>query len=443
MICDLITKAICQTSSETDAVDKYVAGEEMSLEERFVLAVAFSGPRIADFLDDENQEKAMEIHDTLAECILNLSMFGGVGLHMKEEMVQERPGSATYRKSATMFRVRKTNITVSRQPLLKNESLLSKNMPTSQLTRPGTGDSINNIRLKPFPKTSSMMTTPGTTNLHKPPSPFTIPFTARQDLQKHTGTDSTLILASLVRRFTSSIHQTLADPVIRSIDADDAYSLASTICVAVNRVKGGLSSSDVQIVVDRCALAKLADVNVMLRMQSDVNVIDVLAYAVSAKRYGNLQDLVIDAKDLESLKGLVKSANEVHQTTEKITVIDLVASIIAFRKILQVCTSTKILDLSNIVLKKDKGKKVCLWLAKSVSAWGKSLSQFCNQNSQPDSIFKHIQVNFDPYVAKMKHFLSFLKLASAITTVPQNAVLNLNYYLLENQDAFSHLINSK
>ena len=124
MICDLITKAICEQSCDADAVDKYVAGLDMRLDERFVLMVVFAGGRIAEFLDEDAQEKAMEIHDVFAECILRVEMFGGGGAKVKEEGMLGRPDSAAHRKSATLFRVRKSNITVARQPLLKNESLV-------------------------------------------------------------------------------------------------------------------------------------------------------------------------------------------------------------------------------------------------------------------------------------------------------------------------------
>lgn len=437
MICERIANAFCDESSEDAVIDKYVAGEDLTAQDRLVLIVAFSGKRIVGFLDEEAQEKAMEVHDAFGEIIIGLAMFRGA------EKVSETDEMGV-KKSATMFRVRKSNITVARQHVaLKNESsVMSKQMSVSQLTRPGTGESTASIRVKTIPKLDPILTVPGNLDLQKSGSQFAIPFTAKQDLKKKTGKDAHFIITSLAKKFSGATHTKLAQPFLQAIQENKISGLDSRLSTSISDIRTGLSGEDVESVIHQGATLKLPEALNLLSLQNSVLSLDESRVTQSLKRYTNLDMLIKQSNDLDTLKGPVKLANEIHLKDGKTDVIDVIVSIIVFKTIVRVAIATKFLDLSAIVQRIDQGKKICMWLAKSISSWGKCLSAFILDNSKPDSLYKELQPELDTSVAKMKHFLAFLKFAMSLSSLPSRAIWNLDYFLIENREAFQILTNT-
>lgn len=443
MIGQLITNAVCGTAEDDAVLDKYVAGLPLTKKDRFILAIVFAGEKIASFLSEDDQEKAMDIHDCLAECILESQMFGqpiSLAKAEREDQVQE----ADSKRSSQLFRVRKTHISVTRPSTLQNDSNVSKQLSSSQLTRPGTGESSTTLKLKPLPIMTSLPKCPQKFEITNPqPSLFSIPFNAKQDLSKKLGNERCLVLASLSKRFTTAIQQRLGQPILTSLATKSCLEMASKIAESFTVVREDIKTSTFDQILKetlQLGLAEGAVLNNLVREVVGVNLNQVMA---SALKYENLNNEINAAEDFNSLKLPVKRVNDAFLDKTDLTIIDMVHAMLVFDKTITVAKSAKFLHLALLVKKKEQGKKICLWLCKSVTLWGKALSQFTEELCKPEMLYASISNETTSRIAAMKHLAAYLKAAASLEEMPTSAIPGMDYFLLSNKQAWSMVADRK
>lgn len=433
MIGARVLDGILAPNDEDAVLDKYVDGFTLTRVERFRLMIVFAGERILSFLDEEDHDIAMDVHDSLAECILNQTLFG----EKPSRPLTSNSDMADTKRESALFRIRKSNIAVSKpSALLKTEPLVGKNnLSISQLTRPGTGESsTSTVRLKPLSKIPQMIKPPG--SLKMQPSqyqPFSIPFTAKQDLTKKSGSDRVLVLTSLMKRFTSAIHSNFGQPVKNSLEQQNISSLAEELTEIKMNVIQAEIENEVQEIIKESSKQKVPEVKCLKSLVENLKSFDQNEVIKESTKYQNDLLSIKKCSDLKSLRIVFKNILEKKKEGLATNVVETITIIIAFNIFISLAKSSKFFTFGSLKHDTETKKKVCNWFSKCISTWGKNLSEFNEKECIPEKIFFEIEPIVKEKLNEMKHFFSYLKFASTFEALPSSAILSMEYYLIENK----------
>lgn len=435
MISARVLESLVAPNDDDAVLDKFVDGWSLNRVEKVRLMVLFSGDRILSFLEDDDMDNLMEVHDCLAECVLNQRLFGE---KPTRPLTASSDISENKRESA-LFRIRKSNIVAKQTPLLKTETLVGKNqnMSSSQLTRPGTGESsTSTIRLKPVTKVAQLDKTAASLQIQPTNNPFSIPFTAQQDLLKKTGAERVLILTSVMRRFVTSIYQNMSLPVKTAIIKKSLANLQEDIVNNKTNVLQGEKITEIQNLINESGKLKVAETKTLKTLLENLRKLsndDLLSASSILEQEVNK---LLTCTDFQTLKTCFKSILDKTKDRSLLNIVEITSVLIAYSKFIDIAKVTKYFTLASIAQDPEKKKKICAWFSKCIAVWGKMVSDFKDNECIPDKLFFESSALVTEQIVSMKHFFSYLKFASTFEKLPISALPAMEYYLLENRDAW-------
>ena len=442
MIGKLVVQSLLSPSIQDEALGKYLASEAMTRVDRFVLMIVLAGDRLAEYLEDDDQETAMDAHDAFAECFLNLRLFGDKPQRPSSSISESKDS----KRETTLFRIRKSNISVSKPvPLLKSENSTSKmNLSISQVTRPGTTESSSSgVRLNPISKGGKILKGGQQLNqLQVANSLFSVSFAAKQDLAKKTGKERALVLTSVLKRFASSVQTKFGLPLKNCLEHQSLENLASELADVKQNVCSGALDPEVKILLSEGVALKLEEAKLLKDLIDQCSAFDIQEIL---KVSGGLQtevEATCQSKDIRALRLALKSVVEKMQAPSASKVTELAASLICFGKVIQIARSTKCFLFASIMQDLENSKKLCSWFAKCVSIWGKLITEFKEEACESRPLFSDTNFLLTENLAALKHFYSYLKFASSMTSLPPAMVPSMEYYLFENRDVWKSLLST-
>lgn len=445
MIASRVADCFLAPNDESAVIDKFVDGLPLTLGDKFVLMVIFSGARLIAFLDDDDRDKAMDIHDSLAECLLDLQLFGTKPTAGPTSV----PVAIDSKRDNALFRIRKSNIAVGKASgLPKLEAFSTKTMSSSQVTRPGTGESSSSsLRLQPIAMPLVMQP-----SMVKPQSevklratdtrPFAVPFAAQQDLIKKTGGERFLVLTSLTKRFVAGVLGVVSQPFRTALNEGNIKSLAADLQTTINNVLHDYQSSEIQKIVKESSGFKISECSALANLVDQLKSVDTSHCNQMVEILQPDLVAVTESKDVKTLRFSFKSLHDkIHDVSHKTRIIEIAAITCSFTKFMSVARSSKSFTLMNIMQDLETRRKVCGWFAKCIASWGKIVADFKDQECSQDKLFSDLGPLVAENLASMKHLFSFLKFTSTLEKLPPKAIPTLEYYLPENRDAWRALMS--